>query len=48
MGEGTELYIVLEGLQDSKLLGFLVGEFQELKPWDSDVLLKKKLGHYVL
>lgn len=48
MDEDAELYIVLGDLQDSKLLGFLVAEFQELKPWNSDVLLKKKFGNYVL
>ena len=36
MDEDAELYVVLEDLQDSKLLGFLVAEFQELKPWNSD------------
>ena len=46
MDEGTELYIVLDNLQDSKLLDFSVAGFQERKPWDEDASLKEKAKHY--
>lgn len=46
MDEGSELYIVLDDLQDSKLLDFSVAGFQEVEPWDSDASLKGKANHY--
>ena len=46
MDEGTELYIVLDDLQDSKLLDFSVAGFQEKEPWDGDASLKEKANQY--
>lgn len=46
MDEGTELFIVLDELQDSELLDFSVAGFTEIKDWDSDDSLKEKAGHY--
>lgn len=46
MDEGTELYIVLDDLQDSQLLDFSVAGFQEVKEWDSDASLEEKAGYY--
>ncbi|WP_236253536.1 DUF2207 domain-containing protein [Carnobacterium sp. CS13] len=46
MDDGTELYIVLDDLQDSALLDFSVAGFQEVKDWDADASLEEKAGHY--
>ena len=46
MDDGTELYIVLDDLQDSELLDFSVAGYQELEPWNSDASLEEKAGQY--
>ncbi|WP_414839217.1 DUF2207 domain-containing protein [Carnobacterium sp. TMP28] len=46
MDEGTELYIVLDDLQDSALLDFSVAGFKESKTWDSDASLAEKTNRY--
>lgn len=46
MDDGTELYIALEGLQDSKLIDFSVAGYQLMEPWNLDASLKEKAGHY--
>ncbi|MBM6615761.1 DUF2207 domain-containing protein [Desemzia sp. RIT804] len=46
MDEGTELFIVLEGLQDSELLDFSVAGFEEVADWDSDDSREEKAGKY--
>ncbi|WP_035054213.1 DUF2207 domain-containing protein [Carnobacterium pleistocenium] len=46
MDDGTELYIVLDDLQDSKLLGFSVAGFQKMDPWQLDASLEEKANYY--
>lgn len=46
MDDGTELYIVLNDLQDSKLLDFSVTGFQKMDPWEPDASLEEKANHY--
>ena len=46
MDEGTELFIVLEEMQDSELLGFQVAGFEEVAEWDSDDSREEKAGKY--
>lgn len=46
MDEGTELFIVLEELQDSQLLDFSVAGFEEVGDWDSDDSREEKAGKY--
>lgn len=46
MQEGTELYIVLNNLQNSDLLDFSVDGFQEKSDWDSDDSREEKTGYY--
>lgn len=46
MDEGTELYIVLDELQDSELLNFSVSGFKEVEEWDSDASQAEKAGKY--
>lgn len=46
MDDGTELYIVLEALQDSELLDFSVAGFEEETDWDSDDSMEEKAGKY--
>lgn len=46
MDDGTELYIVLNDLQDSKLLDFSVMGFQKIDPWEPDASLEEKADHY--
>ena len=46
MDDGTELYIVLDDLQDSKLLGFSVAGFQKMDPWQPEASLEEKANYY--
>lgn len=46
MDDGTELYIVLDELQDSQLLDFSVSGFEEVEEWDSDASQEEKAGKY--
>lgn len=46
MDDGTELYIVLEELQDSELLDFSVAGFEEVENWDLDASIEEKAGKY--
>ncbi|WP_051912632.1 DUF2207 domain-containing protein [Carnobacterium funditum] len=46
MDEGTELYIVLDDLQDSELLDFSVTGFQEVALWNGDASLAEKANRY--
>lgn len=46
MDDGTELYIVLEDLQDTQLLDFSVEGYQVMEPWEPDASLEEKAGHY--
>src|SRR5690606_17015100 len=46
MDDGTELFIVLEEMQDSELLDFSVAGFEEVTDWDSDDSREEKAGKY--
>lgn len=46
MDEGTELYIVLDELQDSTLLDFSVTGFQKMNPWNENASLSEKANRY--
>lgn len=46
MDEGTELFIVMDELQDSELLDFSVTGFEEVEDWDSGDSLEEKAGKY--
>lgn len=46
MDEGTELYITLEEMQDSKLLDFSVVGFEEETDWNLDASREEKAGKY--
>lgn len=46
MDDGTELYIVLDDLQDSQLLDFSVAGYQVMEPWNLDASLEEKAGQY--
>lgn len=46
MDDGTELFIVLEEMQDSELLDFSVAGYEEVTDWDSDDSREEKAGKY--
>lgn len=46
MDDGTELFIVLEEMQDSELLDFSVAGYEEVADWDSDDSREEKAGKY--
>lgn len=46
MDDGTELFIVLEAMQDSELLDFSVAGYEEVTDWDSDDSREEKAGKY--
>lgn len=46
MDDGTELYIVLEEMQNSELLDFSVTGFEEVEEWDSGASIEEKAGKY--
>lgn len=46
MDTGTELFIVMEDLQDSEVLDFSVAGFEELPEWDSGLSREEKTGKY--